>query len=473
MVLVIGLVVNKLKKTLRMKLSFSYILITIICVTLIIFFSNLFLNQQFKNYVIKQQQKENKNIVEEINQQYSANGEWNIDVISKVGFNAIDEGLFITIKDSSGNTVWDASTYNYDKCEIVKNKLTTNMISRYPNWKAMYTKDHYDVANNSNKVGSIEIGYFGPFYYTENEILYLDTLNRIVIGVGFVALLIALALGLIMARGLSMPILSVIDTAKLISSGNYSEKVNQNTDIVEINELILTINNLGSSLKEQEVLRRRLTRDVSHELRTPLTTLHSHMEAMIDGLWEPTTERLKSCEEEIKRLKRLVGDLENLTKYESENLILNKTKFNISESIKNIVLNFENEFLNKGINYNFQEKKVIVYADKDKISQVIVNLLSNALKYTHNGDKISISIDEDKEHTLIIVKDTGRGISEKDLPYIFERFYRTDESRNRKTGGAGIGLTIARAIVEAHGGKISVESKLGEWTEFIVKILKD
>lgn len=462
-----------MQKTLKLKLSFSYILITIICVILISFFSNLLLDQQFRNYVIKEQVKENKSIVETVNHQYSGNGEWNIDVINQIGLNAIEEGLFITIKDSANNVVWDASTYNYDKCEVVKDKLTANMISRYPNWKAMYTTDSYHIESNSNKVGVIEIGYFGPFYYTDSEISYINTINKIVIGVGLMTLLIALTLGLVMARGLSMPILSVISTAKMISNGNYNEKVNDNTDIKEINELIKTINELGSSLHEQEILRKRLTKDVSHELRTPLTTLHSHMEAMIDGLWEPTTERLKGCEEEIKRLKRLVGDLESLTKYESENLILNKTKFNIAEVIKNIVLNFENEFINKGVNLIFNEKDAIILADKDKMSQVIINLLSNALKYTQNGDEIYIHIDEDREHTLISVKDTGIGISEKDLPYIFERFYRADESRNRKTGGAGIGLTIAKAIVDAHGGKISVESKFGEWTEFIVKILNE
>jgi signal transduction histidine kinase len=191
---------------------------------------------------------------------------------------------------------------------------------------------------------------------------------------------------------------------------------------------------------------------------------------MIDGLWEPTTERLISCQEEIKRLKRLVGDLEHLTKYESENLKLDKTKFNLNEVIKNIILNFEKEFLSKGVRLTFHGNDNYIYADKDKISQVIVNLLSNALKYTHGGSEVNISIYEDKDHTMISVKDTGIGIAEKDLPYIFERFYRTDDSRNRKTGGAGIGLTIVKAIVEAHGGSISVESKLSEGTEFIVKI---
>lgn len=443
-----------------------------ICVILISSLSNFFLDRQFKNYVIQQQEKENKAIVDEVNQQYSASGKWNIDVINNIGLKAIEEGLFITIKDASGHTIWDAETYNFDKCIIVKKHLTSNMISKYPKWKAMYTKNYYDVLDSSIKVGSIEIGYFGPFYYTDSDIMYLNTLNRILIGVGVAALLIAFILGMIMARGLSIPILNVIDTAEMIARGNYNKKIDQKTDIKEMNNLISTINNLGSLLYSQDNLRKRLTRDVSHELRTPLTTLQSHMEAMIDGVWEPTMVRLISCHEEILRLKRLVGDLENLSSYENEGLILEKTCFDISDAIKNIVYNFENEFLNKGVKLRFYEKKINVYADRDKISQVIVNLISNALKYTKEGDEVSIRLNEDKDHVLIRVKDTGIGISEKDLPFIFERFYRADESRDKATGGAGIGLSISKAIVEAHRGTISVESKICEGTEFIVKVLK-
>lgn len=441
-----------------------------ICVVLISFFSNLLINKQFKSFILQRQEKENKNLVESVNNQFTSAGRWNEEMISKIGQSAIEEGLFITVKDSAGNIIWDASTFNFDKCEIVKNRLTKNMLKRYPNWTAMYKTDSYDIKYNSDTVGTIEIGYYGPFYYTDTEIMYLDTLNRIVIGVGVMTLIFALILGLIMARGISRPISSVIHAAKLISKGNYNQRIAKVTDTEEIKELVETVNELGRTLHEEEILRKRITKDISHELRTPLTTLHNLMEAMIDGLWEPTPERLMSCQEEIERLKRLVGDLENLTKYESENLILNKTEFNVNTALKNIVFNFQNQFINKDVELNLHERDTVIYADKDKMSQVIINLLSNALKYTNRGGRVDIFVGEDKTHTFISVKDTGLGIAETDLPYIFERFYRTDESRNRKTGGAGIGLTIAKAIVEAHSGTIDIESKLGEGTKFIVKI---
>lgn len=459
-----------MKKSLRKKLSLSYIFVTMICVVLISILSNFFLNKQFKNYVIQEHERKNQIIVTAVSQQYSTNEKLNTDVIKSVGIDAIEDGVFISVRDVSGKTIWDAEAYDNSKCEEVKNHVTSTMETLFPNWKGIYTKDDYNIINNSKKVGIIEIGYYGPFYYNDNDILYSKTLNKILISVGIASLCIALIVGLLMARRLSKPILNVIDTAEMISKGDYSQRIEKKSDIEEIDKLTRSINNLGKSFYEQEKLRKRLTRDVSHELRTPLATLQSHMEALIDGVWEPTPDRLIGCHEEILRLNRLVGDLEKLNLYESENLILNKTKFKLGEIIKSIVSNFETEFLNKEIELNFYDKDIILHADQDEISQVIVNLISNALKYTQKGGKVEIKLFQDGMFAKLSVKDSGLGISEKDLPYVFERFYRVDKSRNKLTGGAGIGLTITKSIVEAHMGTINVESTINQGTEFIIKL---
>lgn len=468
----IGLEENLMKKNLRNRLSLSYIFITMICVALISILSHFFLVNQFKNYVIQERQRDNKIIVAAISREYSNSSNFNVEAIQSIGAGAIENGLFITVKDASNKVIWDAETYNNIKCEEVKNRLISTMEKIFPTWESEYSKDEYPIINNSNKVGDISIGHYGPFYYDENDIMYSKTLNKILIGVGAASLLCALILGLIMAEGLSRPILKVINIAEMISKGDYSQKIEKKSNVEELDKLTATINSLGYSLNEQEKLRQRLTRDVSHELRTPLSTLQSHMEALIDGIWEPTPERLISCHEEILRLKRLVGDLEKLAQYESENLVLNKTEFNIGEAVKNIVLNFEKEFLNKGVSLIFHEKDIVGYLDKDKISQVVVNLISNALKYTQKGGKVDVNISEDNNYIEISVKDTGIGISQDDLPYVFERFYRADESRNKLTGGAGIGLTISKSIVEAHGGNITLDSIIGKGTNFVVKVPK-
>lgn len=461
-----------MRKNLRNKLSLSYIFITMICVVLISILSHFFLENQFRNYVIQERERENKIIVAAISQQYRGDKNFNVDAIQSIGIGAIENGLFITVKDASNKVIWDAETYNNIKCEEVKNRLISTMETLFPRWEGEYAKDEYPIISNSNQIGTINIGHYGPFYYDENDIMYSKTLNKILIGVGVASSCCALILGLIMAEGLSRPILKVINIAEMISKGDYSQKIKKKSNIEEIDKLTTTINSLGHSLNEQEKLRQRLTRDVSHELRTPLSTLQSHMEALIDGIWEPTSERLTSCHEEIIRLKRLVGDLEKLAQYESENLKLNKTEFNIGEVVKNIVLNFEKEFLNKEVTLNYYDKDIIVCLDKDKISQVIVNLISNALKYTSKGGKVEVQIFEDNQYTKLSVNDNGIGISEIDLPNIFERFYRVDESRNKLTGGAGIGLTISKSIVEAHKGNIMVDSNIGKGTEFVVKLPK-
>jgi len=147
-----------MKKNLRKKLSFSYIFVTMICVVLIGILSNFFLNKQFKNYVIQEHERKNKIIVTAVSQQYSKNGKFNTDVISSIGIDAIENGVFISVKDASDKTIWNAETYDNGRCEEVKNHLTSTMGTLFPNWKGIYTKDDYTIINNSNKVGTIEIG---------------------------------------------------------------------------------------------------------------------------------------------------------------------------------------------------------------------------------------------------------------------------------------------------------------------------
>jgi len=458
--------------SLRTKLSLSYISVALICVFLISVLTNLLLEKHFKKYIIQNQERKNKEIVSLISQQYKPGGKWDTDVIENIGINALEQGMIIRVIDSSDRVIWDATVHNNGLCQQMIAHMARNMSSRYPNWKGGYVENKYPVTYNLSEVGRVEIGYYGPYYFNDNDLAFINTLNRLLVSVGIFSLFLSLLIGAWMARRLSTPISRVISTAQMISKGYFGDRTNVQSSTKEISQLTETINNLAETLEKQEVLRKRLTADVAHELRTPLATLQSHIEAMIDGIWKPDTERLKSCHEEIMRIKRMVGDLEKLAKYESENLVLNKTNFDVSELIQHIIQNFEMDFINNGLDIKFYGEEETIFADKDKISQVIVNLLSNALKYTPEGGKVEVKVKGAEDITEISVKDTGNGIPADDLPYIFERFYRADKSRNRLTGGAGIGLTITKAIVEAHKGKIQVQSKVNEGTEFIISLPK-
>jgi signal transduction histidine kinase len=285
-----------------------------------------------------------------------------------------------------------------------------------------------------------------------------------------IALIGAMITSRLISQKMIKPILNTVETAKLISKGQYKVMEEDIPDSDELKVLVTTMNQMASSLEQQEKLRKQLTTDVAHELRTPLTTVSSHLEAMIEGVWEPTEDRLRSCYEEIGRITGLVSDLESLSKIEVDNLKLTRTNEDLLEIMNTIKYNFEIETHKKQIDFTITGTSVSAPIDKDRIYQVIVNLVSNAIHYTPEGGSISCSVYKSEKEAVLEVADSGIGISEADLPYIFERFYRTDKSRNRRTGGAGIGLTIAKSIIMAHGGSIEVESKSSLGSRFIVRL---
>lgn len=460
-----------MKFKLKTKLAFSYAFVALFLVAVISIITNVFLQKQFSEYVIRQNEAKNEEMVSLIKQQYSPDtGVWNSAAIENIGVDALKQGMIVKLQDAGGTTVWDATVHNNGLCNQMITQMAQNMESRFPNIKGGYEEKSYQLNTGSENVGTVIIGYYGPFYYTENDSAFIDTLNRLLMIAAIVSLGVALLIGTLMAKRISSPVTKAIKVSEQISKGNYKGRIIEKSSTKEMNNLIETINNLAKALENQDMLRKRLTSDVAHELRTPLATLQSHMEAMIDGVWEPNSERLKSCHEEILRINRLVGDLEKLAKFEGDNLTLNKADFDIKDLIVHLFSNFETDFKNKSIKTSIEGGSYTIYADRDKISQVLVNLLSNAVKYTSNGGLITMRLSKDTQWIHICVKDTGDGISEEDLPYIFERFYRADKSRNRITGGSGIGLAIVKAIVEAHNGKISVTSKIGEGSEFVISL---
>jgi len=457
-----------MKYSLRTKLSISYVAVILLLVSLIFIFTNVFLEKHFQSYVIRQQEERNSEVVALITQQYKGDKDWNKGVIEDIGINALENGMIIKVKDIKGNIVWDAAVHNSGMCTEMLDHMARNMESRYRNFKGRYVESPYFITKDSKEVGIVEIGYYGPFYLSDSDLNFINSINKMLLGVGLFSLIVAFAFGTIMARRLSSPISKVIRSTQIIAKGDYADRIKEKSSTKEIGEMTTAINNLAETLEKQEALRKRMSADVAHELRTPIATLQSHLEAMIDGIWEPDTQRLKSCHEEVERLGRMVGELGKLAKYEGENLVLDKETFDISELIQTIVHNFESDFKSKGVELKYISEKQIVLADRDKLSQVVVNLLSNALKFTSQGGRVIIELIGMDKGVKIVVRDNGIGIFAEDLPHIFERFYRADRSRSRNTGGSGIGLTIVKSLVDAHKGKIEVKSELGKGTEFTV-----
>lgn len=300
--------------------------------------------------------------------------------------------------------------------------------------------------------------------------LILKDMKNLIIGVSLLMIIVVIAVSVFLSQKISKPIIVVSKMTDFIKMGGYDQKLEYESSIVEIDNLINSINELSRELYKMENMRKNLTSDISHELRTPLTSIQTHLEAMIDGIWEPSKERLNSVNEEVIRLSHLVNQLKNLAKFDSYEDKLNLKNENLTQLIKNIIYNNESYALDKNIRIKYELEDVNANIDKEKISQVIINLISNAIRYTNLNGEILIKLYKKSDFIKIIVKDNGIGIPEESLDYIFERFYRVDKSRCRNTGGTGVGLTICKSIVDLHKGKIEVKSKLNEGSEFIITL---
>ncbi|MFD2330116.1 sensor histidine kinase [Cohnella sp. GCM10020058] len=287
-----------------------------------------------------------------------------------------------------------------------------------------------------------------------------STLWTFVIGICVTALV-----SVVVAKRITTPLIDMKQTAHQMAKGELNVRTHVNGED-ELSDLGRSLNHLAEQLVRQEQLRKTMTADVAHELRTPLATLKSHIAAMLDGVWEPTPKRLASCFEEVERLTHLVGDLSHLTEVESPHAKLKLETEDLTELVEHNADAMRPLFVQRGISLNVApHSPVYVSLDKQRIGQVITNLLSNALKFTPSGGTVRIEIRTVQEGMTVSVIDSGIGIKESELSMVFERFYRGEKSRSRKTGGAGIGLSIVKAIVEAHGGTIKLESKVGVGTE--------
>lgn len=282
------------------------------------------------------------------------------------------------------------------------------------------------------------------------------------------AVLFSMVIGLITARYLIRPLTQMKRVAEKMADGNWTARVKV-TGTDELAHLGRALNYLTEELEKQEQLRKNLTEDVAHDLRTPLTTLKSHLEALIDGIWEPNQERLQTCYEEIERLTELVQDLEQLSELESPNFLLQYEWIDVVQLVRQRLIGMEPIFLQKEIDIFLESTEpVYAYVDENRLKQVITNLLSNSWKYTHAQGKVNLAVIRQGDQVKITVSDTGIGIPKDQIPLVFTRFYRVDKSRSRERGGSGIGLAIVQRIIDAHRGNIQIESKLNVGTKVTV-----
>lgn len=271
---------------------------------------------------------------------------------------------------------------------------------------------------------------------------------------------IAIAVSLYFSRRVTAPLQAMMNASQRIAEGHYDDRVQvQTTD--ELGQLALRFNQMAIKLEQVESMRRRLIGDVSHELRTPLTAIKGSMEGLLDGILPASEETYQQIHLEADRLNRLVDDLQELSRVEAQAYQLDVSPVDFANIVRTVAKRLSTQLESKRISldFNLSADLPTVLADEDRTMQVLTNLVSNAIQYTNENGKVTVSASRVGSELQVSVRDTGVGIPAEHLPHIFDRFYRVDKSRSRRAGGgSGIGLTIAKHFVEVQGGRIWVES---------------
>lgn len=290
---------------------------------------------------------------------------------------------------------------------------------------------------------------------------------------------ILLGLGMAIIAGLAFrkfasPMADLMAALDEVAEGNFSVRVAENMH-GEFGKMSHSFNRMAEQLATAEENRRNLTADVAHELRTPLHIIQGNLEGMLDGVYESTAEQIGVTLDETRLLARLVNDLQTLSLAEAGKLHLNLTLISAADLVNDTVTSFFGMAAEQGITLKSEiagdEAALTITADEDRLSQVLNNLVANAVRYTPAGGHINIRVEAVPDVVRITVRDTGQGIDPLDLPYVFDRFWKAERSRSRHEGsGSGLGLAIARQLVQSHGGTIRVDSRQGEGTSFIIDL---
>ena len=339
------------------------------------------------------------------------------------------------------------------------------------------------IVSGGAQVGSVAVaprgrGGFGPLLLPHDDTpppldaepqltRFADAVRRTLTIVGLVAGAAGILLVVVMSRRMLSSISSLATAARGLGSGNLSSRASvRGSD--EIAELGRTFNSMADALEESERQRQSLVSDVAHELRTPLSNIQGHIEAMQDGLLEPDADNLETVHLQALHLNRLVDDLRLLAQSEAQELRLDLSPASVSEIVQRVTTSFRARAEAEEVRLEaaIEEALPTVTVDRVRIEQVLTNLVDNAIRHTPPGGRVAVAASQAAGSIRVEVTDTGPGIPSEALPHVFDRLYRVDPSRDRGTGGSGLGLTIARQLVEAHGGAMRAESVEGMGSSF-------
>lgn len=431
--------------SLRLKLLISFFLVIAIGVGTIAYIASNSAINQFDRYVSRDQAERYQRLALTFSNYYRYMGSWDevSDLTTRLS-EMYNERIILT--DPSNVVIGDTA-----------DKLTGEEIDS--DW--------------SNKSVTINLGDFsiGKIYIRTQQRsplqkTFIGSVNRSVLTGGIIAGIVGIVLALLFSRNILKPIRELTEATKKMQQGELDQRVDTSSG-GEIGKLGESFNELARRLKEQKTLREEMVSDVAHELRNPLSNIQGYLEGLKEGMIDPTKQVFETLHQQSLVLNRLVNDLRDVNRAKAGKLNLDKKLLVlediISREIKALKAKAEENDVELSQNLNGPN---LLEADPERISQVVRNLIDNAITHTPKGGEINIESRTTSGEVVTTVSDDGAGIPEEDLPHIFDRFYRVDKSRSRGTGGTGLGLTIAKEIIESHGGRIMAKSREGKGSTF-------
>lgn len=445
-------------QTLRSKILFYLVLISMIGIVIVSFFIQYGFEESFNSYLDRNREKKIDRIITEIEKDYRKNGHFTSDpVYGLLHEHAMTDQLYFQLYDRFGQLQMDSSN--------IRSMLNSfGLTEPAPDGEEWHSKSYILKVDNT-LIGKLVAIY--PKGLIDDEYTFIQTIQLYIYAAVCLTIVLAIVFSMLFSKKLTAGLKKLSFAANELQQHNLDIRIPLSGLPTEVKQIAISFNNLAESLAREEMLRKQFTGDLAHELRTPLATLRSQIEAFQDGIWEPTPQRLQVSHEELMRLVRLVNELEKLLAAENPQIKLEKIELEAGSVLEALYEMFMPIFKEKGVNLYIEEPKQeeLFEADKDKLMQILSNILNNALKYTPEGKNVTLSVETEKAgYVGFKIQDEGSGMAEDDIPHIFERFYRGDKSRDRKTGGVGIGLSIVKALMDAHKGLIKVKSKLNKGT---------
>lgn len=441
-----------IRKSLFFRLMGAFAIIIVVGVVIVAFIANQITASEFQQFMFRGQMVRAQDLANELAAYYRARGTWN-GVSALLSNNA---GEMMMGGMMGGGGLWLAD----DNGTIVASSDNTRLGQTI---SASERADGIPIQVNGQRVG---------FLIADSQMMhgvtdaaaqdFLAQVNRSILLAGIVATLIALVLGFILFRQITAPLDALATASDKIAHGDLTARapVRGEDEIARVGR---SFNAMADQLARSEAARRNMLADIAHELRNPIGVIQSHLEAMQDGVFPLNQEQVASLHDETLLLARLVGDLRELALADAGQLTLHRAPTDLRALVERVVNTFQAQANAQHITLtaSVQETVPLLNLDAQRIEQVLRNLLSNALRYTPTNGTVMVKATQEKNFARVEVRDTGTGIAPEDLPHVFERFWRGDKARSRRQGSTGLGLAIAKQLVEAHGGQIGVESVIG------------